>query len=208
MKSLFFIILFIVLLSCSKVLCAQDRTVPGVTLGLGGRLSVPVGSNLMNKTGLLFPVLEGEWRLSPLFATGISVTYGSTSEHGFTRDRYAGSLIDGRSFREYSALTLLLQWRWYMWGKRDYRLQPYFLLAGGADLTRYKITGEQINSSRIRGWSGVLMSEFGGRYALGAARRFAVDLRCGYRYGGLSWKLMDIRRDNRVVITLGLVVNL
>lgn len=181
---------------------------PGVTLGLGGRLSVPVGSNLMNKTGLLFPVLEGEWRLSPLFATGISVTYGSTSEHGFTRDRYAGSLIDGRSFREYSALTLLLQWRWYMWGKRDYRLQPYFLLAGGADLTRYKITGEQINSSRIRGWSGVLMSEFGGRYALGAARRFAVDLRCGYRYGGLSWKLMDIRRDNRVVITLGLVVNL
>lgn len=177
----------------------------GHSLAFRWGVSVPLGNQFMSKAGYSGGDLEWDWRFSSCFSAGLSAGYRFSSEKGITDDRYEGGRVSGYSDRSYRTLPLTLHFRYLPLGKTGFKLQPYLNLSGGMQYAVFRITGEQINTSRTKSWGGLVLPGIGCRYAPREKGRVALDLRCSWKLASNGWSLLDVDSEQGIELMGGLV---
>lgn len=177
----------------------------GHSLAFRWGVSVPLGNQFMSKAGYSGGDLEWDWRFSSCFSAGLSAGYRSASEKGITEDRYEGGSVSGYSDRSYSTLPLTVHVRYLPFGKNGFKLQPYLNLSGGMQYVVFRITGDQINTSRTKNWGGLVLPGIGCRYAPWEKGRIAFDLRCSWKLASNRWSLLDVDSEQGIEVMGGVV---
>ena len=167
--------------------------------------SVPLGNQFLSKAGYSGGGLEWDWHFSSCFSVGLGVGYRSSSEKGMTEDCYDGGSVSGYSDRSYSSLPLTVHARYLPFGRNGFKLQPYLNLSGGMQYVVFRITGDQINTSRTKDWGGLVLPGIGCRYAPWEKGRIAFDLRCSWKLASNRWTLLDADSEQGIEVMAGMV---
>lgn len=176
---------------------------------LGGYwgVSIPSAGNFMNRASWMVPSAEYTWHAFSWFATGACVGYLSGQEKGTTSDHYEGDPVSGYTDRQLSSFLCGIPF-YFSYPSGSHRFQPYVRLAGGMANTTYEITGDQINRSVVRKWSGFANVGIGCRYFFNPEHKWGLDLRCMQSWSGPSWELTDVRNNNRFELSLGILIKI
>lgn len=170
-------------------------------------VSLPPAGNLMNRVSWVQPSAEYTWHALSWFATGGYLGYLSGREKEMTSDRYEGDPVSGYTDRKISSFLCGVPF-YFSYPSAVCRFQPYLRLAAGLANTTYKITGDQINRSVVREWSGFAGVGIGCRYFFNPEHKWGLDVRCTRNWGGPSWKLMDVRNNDRFELSLGVLIKI
>lgn len=167
-------------------------------------ISVPARGQFVSESAYMNCELEWDWHWSARFSAGMEAGYRYSSEKGMTDDRYNGDAVSGYSERSYAAMPVTLHLRYLPLGAESFKFQPYLNLGGGAQYALFRITGEQINTSRSKNWGATLIPGIGCCYTPG--KHLGFDLRCSWRYASNRWSVMNVTADKGMEITAGLVL--
>lgn len=193
-------------LCVSFSLCGKAQAYRGGhSLALRWGVSVPLGDQFLSKTGYSGGDVEWDWRFSSCFSAGLGAGYRCSSEKGITEDRYEGDRVSGYSDRSYRTLPLTVHVRYLPFGKNGFKLQPYLNFSGGMQYGVFRITGEQINTSRTQVWGGLVLPGIGFRYAPREKGRVALDLRCSWKLASNGWGLLDVDSEQGIELMGGVV---
>ena len=107
-------------------------------------------------------------------------------------DFYDGDLVAGFTDRRLILLPLTAHLRWFPGASPQQKLQPFIGVAAGGQYADFRITGDQINTSRGRSWSGVVMPEAGISFAPVSGGRLRFEAACAWQYASNRWPVMHV----------------
>lgn len=201
------IIILLLLTFTQSCLMGQRKKECSQYLGGYYGISIPLSGNFMIHTSWAVPSVEYTWHIGQWFAVGAYMGYFSSQEKGITSDQYEGDRVNGYTDRKISSFQLGIP-LYFSFQPENNRFKPYMRLSGGESNIAYEITGDQINYSLRRKWSGFADLGFGCRFFFNDEQKWGLDI-CGTHKWSLSpWKLMDIPDNNRFEITLGILIKI
>ena len=195
-----YIIVISLLTFCSaEALQGQAVGVHSISLWWGA--SVPMGDgSFLNKTTVVTPSLEWDYRFNPHFSLGVSGGYLRGHEEGQTHDNYDGGLVDGLTERTFSSISGLVHVRYYPLGDSS-PWQPYVILGGGVSYGQFDITGDVINITQRKSTSLALKPGLGLRLATNNKLFFNVD--CSWMYRGNDLPILTSTSQQSIEIRIG-----
>lgn len=171
-------------------LCAQESRSHSLALHWG--VWMPSGGSFLARAACIAPAAEWDWRISKTFSVGAGIGYTRGDESGVTSDFYDGDLVTGFTDRRLILLPLTAHLRWFPGASPQQKLQPFIGVAAGGQYAEFRITGDQINTSRGRSWGGVVMPEAGISFAPVSGGRLRFEAACAWQYASNRWPVMHV----------------
>lgn len=177
--------------SWERVRCAPRRAGLIPWRCIGGYGCLP-GAVSWPGAACIAPAAEWDWRISKTFSVGAGIGYTRGDESGVTSDFYDGDLVAGFTDRRLILLPLTAHLRWFPGASPQQKLQPFIGVAAGGQYAEFRITGDQINTSRGRLWGGVVMPEAGISFAPVSGGRLRFEAACAWQYASNRWPVMHV----------------
>lgn len=172
-------------------------------ISLGDGVNIPLGDNgFLNKTNPTAPFVAYSYAVSGNFSVGVRAGYAYSREKGETRDRYDNALVDGYSDRKLTLIPLQVELRYFLFGGAKALLNPFVVVAGGAQYSSYFITGEYISTAERSDWSYVVTPGVGVRIVPCRSGMFHLDIMADWQYAGNQWPLTASRYHQFIGIKL------
>ena len=195
-----YIIVISLLTLCSAVVL-QGQAVGVHSISIGWGASVPMGDgSFLNKTTVVTPSVEWDYRFNPHFSIGVAAGYLTGHEEGKTQDHYEGGLVDGLTERTFSSVSGLVQARYYPLGSTT-SWQPYVMVGGGVSYGQFDITGDVINTTERKNTSLALKPGVGLR--LDTNNKLFFNVECSWMYRGNDMPILASTSQQSIEIRIG-----
>lgn len=165
--------------------------------------TLPTGNGYIDKAGVANVSLEWNYRLFPIFSTGVSVGYTGLSDRGEADQSFDGTFYSGYRAKELDAVPIMARFDLFPLGDAETLFRPYMGAGVGVRYAKFRITGDAIPTSARDGWAEGFSARVGTRIYPAKRGRFFWDIRCTWDHGGNAWPKAKVKSIQNLGVMAG-----